>query len=112
MGIPAESTWPPIGLGDLSHVDWGVVGSQLPLILGAMLVALIGVVLHAGAIELVTGVEIDLNREFRAEGALMPGGRHRRQRAGLQHLARLPHQPRDSRRHAADGRGRGPSSSA
>ena len=68
VGIPAESTWPPIGLGDLSHVDWGVVGSQLPLILGAMLVALIGVVLHAGAIELVTGVEIDLNREFRAEG--------------------------------------------
>ena len=69
VGIPAESTWPPIGLGDLSYVDWGVVGSQLPLILGAMLVALIGVVLHAGAIELVTGVEIDLNREFRAEGA-------------------------------------------
>ena len=69
VGIPADSTWPPIGLGDLGHVHWDVVASQLPLILGAMLVALISVVLHAGAIELVTGVEIDLNREFRAEGA-------------------------------------------
>ena len=42
--------------------------SQLPGILAVMLVALISLVFHAGGLELISGVEIDLNREFRAEG--------------------------------------------
>ena len=67
-GILAESAWPPIGLNDLALVDWGVVTSQLPGILAVMLVALISLVFHAGGLELISGVEIDLNREFRAEG--------------------------------------------
>ena len=67
-GILAESAWPPIGLNDLALVDWGVVTSQLPGILAVVLVALISLVFHAGGLELISGVEIDLNREFRAEG--------------------------------------------
>ena len=69
VGLPADAAWPPVGLADLAHVDWGVVTSQLPGILGVMLVALICIVLNAGALELGTGVELDMNREFRAEGA-------------------------------------------
>ena len=69
VGMPADASWPPVGLGDLTHVDWSVVASQLPAILGVTLVALICIVLHAGALELGSGVELDLNREFRAEGA-------------------------------------------
>ena len=67
-GIPAGSAWPPIGLDDLALVDWGVVTAQLPGILAVMLVALISLVFCAGGLELISGVEIDLNREFRAEG--------------------------------------------
>ena len=67
-GLPAGSAWPPIGPEDLALVDWGVVTSQLPGILAAMLVALISLVFCAGGLELISGVEIDLNREFRAEG--------------------------------------------
>ena len=67
-GLPAGSAWPPIGLSDLALVDWGVVTSQLPGILAVMLVALISLVFCAGGLELISGVRIDLNREFRAEG--------------------------------------------
>ncbi|MDE0389293.1 MAG: SulP family inorganic anion transporter [Rhodospirillales bacterium] len=67
-GIPAGSAWPPIGLDDLALVDWGVVTSQLPGILAVMLVAIISLVFCAGGLELISGVEINLNREFRAEG--------------------------------------------
>ena len=68
VGMPAGTSWPPVELGDLSYVDWGVVASQLPGILGVVMVALICIVLHAGAVELGSGVELDLDREFRAEG--------------------------------------------
>ena len=69
VGMPSGTAWPPFELGELIHVDWGVVASQLPGILGVMLVTLICIVLNAGALELGSGVELDMNREFRAEGA-------------------------------------------
>ena len=68
VGMPAGTSWPPIGLGDLTHVDWSVVASQLPGILGVTLITLICVVLNAGAVELGSGRELDMNREFQAEG--------------------------------------------
>ena len=68
VGLPAGSAWPPIGLSDLALVDWGVVTSQLPGILAVTLVAVISLVFCAGGLELISGVRIDLNREFRAEG--------------------------------------------
>ena len=69
VGVPAGTSWPPIEPGDLTHVDWNVVASQIPGILGVTLIALICIVLNAGALELGSGGELDLNREFRAEGA-------------------------------------------
>ena len=69
VGLPTGASWPPVELSDLAHVDWDVVASQFPGILGVTLVALISIVLNAGALELGSGVELDMNREFRAEGA-------------------------------------------
>ena len=69
VGMPAGTSWPPIELGDLTHVSWGVVASQLPGVLGVTLIALICIVLNAGALELGSGTELDMNSEFQAEGA-------------------------------------------
>ena len=68
LGMPSDASWPPVGPSDLTHVDWGVVFVHLPGVLGVTLIALIGIVLHADAVELVTGAELDMNREFKAEG--------------------------------------------
>ena len=68
-GTPAGTSWPPIELGDLTHVDWKVVASQIPGILGVVLITLICIVLNAGALELGSGRELDMNREFQVEGA-------------------------------------------
>ena len=67
--MPAGTSWPPIELGGLTHVSWSVVASQIPGILGVTLITLICIVLNAGALELGSGTELDMNREFQAEGA-------------------------------------------
>ena len=69
VGLPADASWPPLQPGDLGHVNWGVVASQFPGILGVTLIALMCIVLNAGALELGSGAELDMNREFRVEGA-------------------------------------------
>ena len=69
VGIPADASWPPAGVGDLALVDWSVVATQFPSILGVMLIMLICIVLNASALELATGADMDMNRDFRAEGA-------------------------------------------
>ena len=69
VGLPADASWPPVQLGDFGHVNWGVVASQFPGILGVTLIALMCIVLNAGALELGSGAELDMNREFRVEGA-------------------------------------------
>ena len=68
VGLPADASWPPLQPGDLGHVNWGVVASQFPGILGVTLIALMCIVLNAGALELGSGAELDMNREFRVEG--------------------------------------------
>ena len=68
VGLPADASWPPLRPGDLGHVDWRVVASQLPGILSVALIALMCIVLNAGALELGSGAELDMNREFRVEG--------------------------------------------
>ena len=68
VGLPADASWPPFQPGDLGHVNWGVVASQFPGILGVTLIALMCIVLNAGALELGSGAELDMNREFRVEG--------------------------------------------
>ena len=69
VGLPADASWPPVQFGDLDHVNWGVVASQFPGILGVTLIALMCIVLNVGALELGSGAELDMNREFRVEGA-------------------------------------------
>ena len=68
VGLPADASWPPLQPGDLAHVNWDVVASQFPGILGVTLIALMCIVLNAGALELGSGAELDMNREFRVEG--------------------------------------------
>ena len=68
QGMPTGSLWPPIGFGDLTLVDWDVVASQIPAMLGVALITLMCIVLNASALELSCGVELDMRREFRAEG--------------------------------------------
>ena len=68
QGVPRGGLWPPIGLGDLSLVDWDVVASQIPAMLGVALITLLCIVLNASGLELNCGVEIDMSTEFRAEG--------------------------------------------
>ena len=75
VGLPADASWPPVQLGDFDHVNWGVVASQFPGILGVTLIALMCFVLNAGALELGSGAELDMNKEFRVEGvANLVGG--------------------------------------
>ena len=69
VGMPAGTSWPPIEPAGLTHVNWSVVASQLPGVLGVTLITLICIVLNAGALELGSGTELDMNREFQAEGA-------------------------------------------
>ena len=68
VGVPSGATWPPLGWGDFAGVDWGVVGSQLPGILGVVLVTLMSIVLNTRALEVAIGADFDLDREFRAGG--------------------------------------------
>ena len=68
QGIPTGSLWPPIGAGDLTLVDWSIVASQIPAMLGVALITLICIVLNASGLELSCGVEMDMSREFRSEG--------------------------------------------
>ena len=67
-GVPEGSLWPPIGFDDLTLVDWEVVASQIPAMLGVALITLMCIVLNASGLELNCGVEVDMSREFRAEG--------------------------------------------
>lgn len=68
VGIPSGASWPSIALIDLAHVDWNVVAAQIPGIFGVTLIVLICIVLNASALELGSGSELDMNREFQAEG--------------------------------------------
>ena len=68
VGMPSGATWPPVGFGDFALVDWGVVASQVPGILGVILVTLMSIVLNSRAVEAAIDVDFDLDREFRAGG--------------------------------------------
>ena len=69
VGLPEGYSWPVLAPSALHQVDWGMVALRIPGILSVVLIALMCIVLNAGALELGTGARIDMNREFRAEGA-------------------------------------------
>ena len=70
-GIPEGGLWPAFGPGDLGAVDWRVVAGQVPTLLAVTLVTFLCLLVYVNGLEVATGVEVDLNREF-------PGGRSRR----------------------------------
>ena len=67
-GIPEEGLWPAFGPGDLGDVDWRVVAGQVPTLLTVTLVTLLCLLVYVNGLEVATGVEVDLNREFRVAG--------------------------------------------
>ena len=67
-GIPEGGLWPAFGPGDLGAVDWRVVAGQVPTLLTVTLVTLLCLLVYMNGLEVATGVEVDLNREFRVAG--------------------------------------------
>ena len=67
-GVQSGALWPPFELGDLALIDWSVVLSQVPIMLAAAFVTLIAALVYTNALELSSGVELDMNREFRSMG--------------------------------------------
>ncbi len=68
-GISQEGAlWPAFGIGDLMDVDWSVVAGHVPDLLAVTLVTLLCLLVYVNGLEVATGVEVDLDREFRAAG--------------------------------------------
>ena len=68
QGIPQGGLWPAFGFGDLGSVDWRVVAGQVPTLLTVTLVTLLCLLVYVNGLEVATGVEVDLDREFRVAG--------------------------------------------
>lgn len=68
QGVPTGTLWPPFVADSLTLVDWGIVATQIPAMLSVALITLMCIVLNASGLELTCGVEMDMSREFRAEG--------------------------------------------
>ena len=67
-GIAEGSLWPAFEPGDLAHVDWTAVATQIPNMLALVLVILLSLVMYLSGIELAANVELEWNREFKAAG--------------------------------------------
>ena len=67
-GIPDGGLWPPFGPGDFAEVEWSVVAEHIPNVLVVAIVALVGLVMNANGLEVATGEDLDLDREFRVAG--------------------------------------------
>ena len=67
-GIPEGGLWPAFGPGDVGDVDWRVVAGQVPTLITVTLVTLLCLLVYVNGLEVATGVEVDLNREFRVAG--------------------------------------------
>lgn len=68
-GMPREDApWPVFGAGDIAKVDWSAVARHVPDILTAALVTLLCLLVYVNGLEVSTGVEVDLDREFRVAG--------------------------------------------
>ena len=61
--------WPVFGLDDFSLVDWNVVGEQIPAVLVVVLLMVLCLLLNSNILEVASGEEINLDKEFRVAGA-------------------------------------------
>lgn len=67
-GVPEGGLWPAFHFSDLAVIRWSVVVEQWPTILTAVFVSTIGMLMNISGMELSSGREIDLNREYTALG--------------------------------------------
>ena len=67
-GVPDGGLWPTLHFDELMHVDWSVVAEQVPNLFVVTAVTLLCLLVYMNGLELATGVEIDLDREFRVAG--------------------------------------------
>ena len=67
-GLPPGGLWPAFAPSDLRHVDWGVVAAQAPGLITVTLVTLLCLLVYVNGLEVATGVDVDLDHEFRAAG--------------------------------------------
>ena len=67
-GVADRGVWPAFELGNLALVDWGSVAVVAPDILAAALVTLLTLSINLQGLQLDTGREIDIDREFRVAG--------------------------------------------
>jgi len=61
--------WPAFGLDDFGLVDWNVIEGQMPAVLVVVLLMVLCLLLNSSILEVASGEEIDLDREFRVAGA-------------------------------------------
>jgi len=66
--VAEHRLWPAFHPGELVHVDWGTVIRQAPNILVIVPVVLFSLTMDLRGIQAASGVELDLDREFRAAG--------------------------------------------
>ena len=62
------SLWQPLNLSDLAQVNWSVIGQQTASLFVIAVVGIITLLLNATSLELITGQNIDLNRELKTAG--------------------------------------------
>ena len=67
-GDAAGGLWHPVGLTELTQVDWGAIFSQSASIITIALVSLLQLVLNNSSIELSVGRDVNLNTELQAIG--------------------------------------------
>ena len=67
-GVAEHRLWPAFLPGEFVHVDWSVVIQQAPNILVIVPAVLFSLTMVLKGIQAVGGVELDLDREFRAVG--------------------------------------------
>lgn len=73
--LPTESAWAPLTPAMLAEVEWAALGSQLGAIATAVTIGVIGLLLNVSGLQLARRVELDLNRELKANGlAQLLGG--------------------------------------
>lgn len=67
-GPPQGGLWPAFGLADLASVDWTAVAAHMPDLLTVVLVTLLCLLVYSNGLEVATGTDVDLDREFRIAG--------------------------------------------
>lgn len=66
--FPSGDMWRPWAVEAVGSADWGVLGSQVPTVVSAVLVGVLGLLLNSSGIEMATNRDLDFNRELRAAG--------------------------------------------